>query len=701
MDFVNLPIENLDVKTKTINQKKVDIDLKYFLKNDIIIISSGTATGKTKDVAKKSKDILMHYPGCQILSIVNLISLALEQVSTFQEEGSINLTNYQKCDFKKYKNSNLVICINSLEKIYKLDDDYFSNTILYIDEVNNLIETLTHNKTLDSCLNIIYACLIKLVKNAKKIILSDATINQNTLNLLSSRTTNNKTILINNVHKKYENINAIKYNDANKFLQALKDRIKNKEYFLFGCDICSKITSFYSDLVNEFPEQKEDFILITSKTNIYIENANKQFKNKFVFYSPSITTGVSFVYAEMPQTQFIYISGQSVNPIGIYQMASRTRNMKELIYHCEDISPQKMKCQTQEELEIKYKKMIETNDKILRMSQSINKYDETEIVENTYFKLFCYNDFLADIFKTGFLQHFQNILVNNGFTMSEVGETKNLNYSIKRKQKVLMNKIQDDEINEFVGIVCDEQVKDDVKDTFLEIVRPELNYELFLKRHEILGLQTKDDILKYKIFLQNEHSLTNLFNFQKLFKTDDYITKRVELNNINCQKVKNLSNSYTKINLLRIFEKVYNIDRLDFNFTNISLNNNLTSDEIKLICNVYRSTKTDLSTIENIIKLYINMITNICGDLPIIISSRKGKKNIRVYTINTELLFDLITLTKLKNPYLKNYNKELIKKFTEIEPDIEPPEKCETPEEFIEIEELYNTYLFGKMGNKK
>jgi hypothetical protein len=76
MDFVNLPIENLDVKTKTINQKKVDIDLKYFLKNDIIIISSGTATGKTKDVAKKSKEILLHYPGCQILSIVNLISLA-------------------------------------------------------------------------------------------------------------------------------------------------------------------------------------------------------------------------------------------------------------------------------------------------------------------------------------------------------------------------------------------------------------------------------------------------------------------------------------------------------------------------------------------------------------------------------------------------------------------------------------------------
>ena len=70
--------------------------------------------------------------------------------------------------------------------------------------------------------------------------------------------------------------------------------------------------------------------------------------------------------------------------------------------------------------------------------------------------------------------------------------------------------------------------------------------------------------------------------------------------------------------LLRIFEKVYNIDRLDFEFLNISLDNNLTKDEIELINNVYRSTKSDLSTKENIIKLYINMIKNICGDLPVI-----------------------------------------------------------------------------------
>ena len=294
--------------------------------------------------------------------------------------------------------------------------------------------------------------------------------------------------------------------------------------------------------------------------------------------------------------------------------------------------------------------------------------------------------------------------------MSEIGEIKNLNYSIKRKQKVLTDIIKDNEIDEFIGIVHEEvtdkqakEMEEWIKGTFLEIFGPGLNYELLLKRHEILGLQTKDDILKHKNFLQEEHLLTNLFNFQKLFRTDDYLSNKVELNNNNCQKVKNLSNTYTKINLLRLFEKEYNIVRLDFNFTNITLDNNFTEDKKELIYNVYRFTKSDLSTIEDIIKLYINMITHICGNLKVVISGQKRIKKVlkRVYTINTELLVDLLNLTKLKNPYLKNYNKEIVKKLTDIEPDIEPPIKCETPEEFIEIEEMYNTYLFGKFGNKK
>jgi len=60
----------------------------------------------------------------------------------------------------------------------------------------------------------------------------------------------------------------------------------------------------------------------------------------------------------------------------------------------------------------------------------------------------------------------------------------------------------------------------------------------------------------------------------------------------------------------------------------------------------------------------------------------------------------------MKSPYLKNYNKELIKKFTNIEAEIEPPKNCVTLRDYqeaeeLEAEDLHNAYLFGKIGKIK
>ena len=55
MDFVNLPIENLDVKTKTINQNKVDIDLKYFLKMILLLFHLELLQGRQKMLLKNQK----------------------------------------------------------------------------------------------------------------------------------------------------------------------------------------------------------------------------------------------------------------------------------------------------------------------------------------------------------------------------------------------------------------------------------------------------------------------------------------------------------------------------------------------------------------------------------------------------------------------------------------------------------------------
>ena len=354
-----------------------------------------------------------------------------------------------------------------------------------------------------------------------------------------------------------------------------------------------------------------------------------------------------------------------------------------------------MKYETLEELENAYKKMIEINDKILRLSGIRTIDEEDGIIKNTYFKIFCYNEFMEQIYRTGFLEHYQNILIKAGFKLVIKGEFKKLDLKINTKQTMLMNQFKDEEIKRFIDICYDTLPDFNIDEKPLDI-----NYELLLKRHEIIGLSNKEDAFKYKIFIQDEHSLQNLFNFQKLFRTDEFISKQLIKKLNESKKEKNLTTGYNKINLLRTFEKTYNISRLDFEFKNLSLENQLTEDIIKLFSNVFRTKKDNLKTKDNVIKYYINLIKNICGDLPIINRNRKGikKSKIWIYSLEKELLKELFYLTKQKNPSLKNYNLELVERLSGILPDKELPKKAITKEEYEEVEELYNTYLYNNFG---
>ena len=70
----------------------------------------------------------------------------------------------------------------------------------------------------------------------------------------------------------------------------------------------------YNLLIKDVTEEdvKNKFILITAKHPFEIGNASETFLNKFVFYSPSITTAVDFSI-DQAQDVFIYIKGSSID----------------------------------------------------------------------------------------------------------------------------------------------------------------------------------------------------------------------------------------------------------------------------------------------------------------------------------------------------------------------------------------------------
>ena len=110
-----------------------------------------------------------------------------------------------------------------------------------------------------------------------------------------------------------------------------------KKYFFCGSDSCKSITGFYNECIKEAkPEQKKDFILITSETQFNLTNANEQLKNKFVFYSPKIFFGVDFNNIDIAQDVFIYIKGMTISPSESFQQVCRTRNINNLYFHGND-----------------------------------------------------------------------------------------------------------------------------------------------------------------------------------------------------------------------------------------------------------------------------------------------------------------------------------------------------------------------------
>ena len=691
-EFVELPNEIFDVPIKIVNQEKLELDINDFLNNDIIIINSGTATGKTRIVGKHSKQLKedKNY----ILSIVNLISLAREQEKTFYEESKVEFKNYLD-GVNIFNDNDGVICINSLFKLSTIEDYNIENKILYIDEVNDLIKSLTHNDGLDKVLNLLYTFLIKLIKNCKKIILSDATIDQNIFNLLSSRKTKNKTLLIKNEVKKFNNIKANKYNDENMFIDKLRECIKNKKYFLFGCDGCNKISKIYLKLIDEFKDQKELFKIYTREQFEKVENADIEFKNKYVFYSPSIKTGVSFVLKDIKQPQFMYLTkSPQIDPESFYQMSCRTRNMLELNLYLSDIKPKQMKHKTLKELEKNYKKMIKYNNRLLGLCSSRNEDDEITIVDNTFFKIFCYAEYKNEIFDTGYTRHYLNLLKKDGFKIEEIGEIKKLDIEENKILDMTLEIFNENKFDEFIEIYYEPKTEEELESL-------NKKYLTFNKRIQILNIPTKEEANQYKKFITDEYLLNHYFQAINLFKSKDYIKQKLIEKNKESFKVKIKNGTFNKIQILEYFETHYKIERFNLDFSNIDETIEINKDFKKLYENLFpKRTSKSFNTKNNLRKIYINIIKNICGDdLPIIfnkkVKNKQTKKSEINYFLNIDLMKEIITLVKFNNPQLKDYNLELIEKLTTFKPEPKPIKSnnlyCDNDED-----NFYNSYLLNK-----
>ena len=466
-----------EIKELNVNNDAIQIDQQYvnishteFDKNDTIVIQSKTGTGKTTCVSRLMDFHLKMNPQYSLLNIVNLISLANQQVSTFKKSG-VSMTSYQTCNNPSLLMcDNSVICINSLGMLAECD---FKNKIVYIDEVRALMNSLTHNTTLKNC-RLIFATLLKIVKTCHKLIITDAHIENNINILLDHR--EGEVIHYNNSFNKFQDISAIELNNENEFYSLLEERIINDELFSFACDSCKTITNWYNKLYAlATPEIQAKMILYTAESN---ETFCEDWKDKFIFYSPKITCGVDINVVNNNHTvQFLYINGKSVDSISLYQMSTRTRHMAKMYFYSsakcvesryesiEDCKKQQLEYFSHNKLALPLDHMRQNKDK-----------NETD-----FLNIYAYNEYMKDLLKTDTRHYFIEEIVNAGFIVSQYGEKEKLTKELQDEMDVLTQ--EQVIINvETLCVAIDEDILEDVS----------ANTEILLKRSDYLKLNTRE-----------------------------------------------------------------------------------------------------------------------------------------------------------------------------------------------------------------
>jgi hypothetical protein len=680
------------------NYEGKQFDYKIFTKYDTFVIGSSPGSGKTFAFVKHAKKYFGKNKNLRFISIVDRISMDVQHCASCKD------AELKVCSYRKGPNieeDNIIVCINSLIILKDLSVEDMKNIVLYIDEVSSFIESLVMNCTLDKNLRLIFDILMDLIINCHKVVVSDATINDAIFIFLSCRP-DNKKIYIKNEFVKYEGLVAKRIYDERVFLKEMVIRCEEGTHFFFGSDSATFVRKYYHECIKHVPEERKgDYILMTAEDKFELINPSVQLKNKTFFYSPSIQYGIDASW-DIPQDVFIYMSGNSITPMGSWQQTCRCRNIKKLYFHSAAVcrpakynSLEDTKNQLIENIRICDKINTDVSlKKIETMCVSTNDLGKSIVNNNLFFKLCYYVEYQCDIYKTNPTEKFIEILKNNGIEV--IDKKKKLIKLGQEINKKLENTVKD--INEKL---FKQYLKEDDRD--------EDKYDTLNNRVKLLSLKTDIQLNTYKQYIMKQIKFDKHNNFVKMLKTKKYIVINFNKFDKNSENSKILRSIYQKINILFWLEENIGMNRFQFDFIpdgydineednskneenssddddddeeeddDIEVEDDIVEEEddnmekknmyelpksrYNLIKKIFRTIKKNPATWKEYIELYISMIKNIAG-CDIIKKKRifKNKKRRTVYVFNIENICEHINLDKIKNKLSVNYNKKLLER---------------------------------------
>lgn len=525
-----------DIKNEDGTIDKSEYDIITFLKKYdgfSYIIKSDTGTGKTTAFITFIESQKNNF-----CSIVSREALADDQVRAIRAKG-IQVVHYKDKTNKIKNGRNLVICVDSLLKTSTL---MWENYIIFLDELNSMIEHVITSGTLERDRIRIFDKLINAIRRCKMVIGVDADISPLCFELLSYCGVNYKFLENSFLHNEGIEAEELFYDPRHGHVSFM---LKNEnENYLVGTDVAKLAVKLQLETADPITNEQAKVV-----TRIYDLGKGKVMEDfSKIIISPKITYGVDDL---LPRNVYgIYGSrGGEISPKAMAQQVTRCRNIKKLFYCFDDTSKKKHETLSKSRWS-NYDECVRDIERDHRIGDRGDNSTKTEHIE-LFNKLKSYINYEEDCFVANKYLHFRQKLKKKGFVL------KNINDRI----------VDSKSLNELYGLNEDgeREMKIDLKNAYKAVDSKNLEYfnthlEKFFNCSTNRFLQLpKNRLSDYsELFLHDSvlkhHLMTSKFIFKSLGSMiygiynyqNDYNSSFIHSNEPKVLFLKNILNDITK-----------------------------------------------------------------------------------------------------------------------------------------------------------
>ena len=357
---------------------------------------------------------------------------------------------------------------------------------------------------------------------------------------------------------------------------------------------------------------------------------------------------------------FIYIAGGSILPSGCFQQATRCRNIRTLYYFGE-CSEDTSRYTSLEDVKHNVEHCLEASNLLNNLCTYLDESDELKFAHNTFFNLYCYNLYVADLYNSNRIKHFELILAEGGFNLSVEGVAREVLSKVERNA---MRDVVDDIANELYDEFLASNCKSDPK------------FQIIMKNLEYLKVNPNDveALTKYREIILNKYRIKEHDAIIRLLKTKEHIKAQLDDLRFKSIDVKVLTNPYHQVKLLRDLEELYGMTIYNINQ---KFEGEFTMDDakFKLIKHMFNSVRRKPESFNGYKMMYASLVKSItCKDITQSKRSKaKADRDVMNYILDSNLIQTHLELNGLKNQRRRGFSSDAVQTFgiTPIEADAE------------------------------